>query len=82
MTYPISTNPDGVKIMPQHMEKEKLYHCVYKEKILLIYKDDEDLLNCYEIEEQDLVERVKTNGNQDEIEIILDEYLKQNNIKH
>ena len=82
MTYPISTNPDGVKIMPQHMEKEKLYHCVYKEKILLIYKDDEDLLNCYEIEEQDLVEKVKTNGNQDEIEIILEEYLRQNNIKH
>ena len=64
------------------MEKEKLYHCVFKDKVLLIFKDDEDLLNCYEIEEQDLVEKVKANGNQDEVEIILEEYLKQKNLKH
>ena len=82
MTYPISTNPDGVKIMPEHMEKEKLYHCIFKDKILLIYKDDEDLLNCNEIEEQDLVEKVKSTGNQDEVENILEEYLKQKNLKH
>ena len=50
MTYPLSTGPDGVKIQPEHMEKEKLYHCVFKDKVLLIFKDDEDLLNCYEIE--------------------------------
>ncbi len=82
MTYPLSTNPDGVKIMPEQMEKEKLYHCVFKDKVLLIYKDDEDLLNCYEIEEKDLVEKVKTIGNQDEVEKFLEEYLKQKNLKH
>ena len=60
MQYPISINPDGVKIIPKHMEKEKLYHCVFKDKVLLIFKDDEDLLNCYEIEEKDLVEKVKS----------------------
>lgn len=68
--------------MPEKMEKEKLYHCVFKDKVLLIYKDDEDLLNCYEIEEQDLVEKVKTIGNQDEVEKILEDYLKQKNLKH
>jgi hypothetical protein len=82
VTYPLSTNQDGVKIMPEKMEKEKLYHCVFKDKVLLIYKDDEDLLNCYEIEEQDLVEKVKTIGNEDEVEKILEEYLKQKNLKH
>ena len=82
MKYPISANQDGIKIMPEHMEKEKLYHCVFKDKVLLVFKDDEDLLNCYEIEEQDLVEKVKTIGNQDEVEIILEEYLKQKNLKH
>ncbi len=68
--------------MPEHMEKEKLYNGVFKDKVLLIYKDDEDLLNCYEIEEQDLVEKVKTIGNQDEVEKFLEEYLKQKNLKH
>ncbi len=82
MTYPLSTGPDGVKIQPQHMEKEKLYHCVFKDKVLLIFKDDEDLLNCYEIEEKDLVEKVKANSNQDEVEKVLEEYLEKKNLKH
>jgi len=77
MTYPVSIGPDGVKIQPENMEKEKLYHCMFKDKVLLIFKDDEDLLNCYEIEEPDLVQKVKDSGNQDEIEKILDEYVEQ-----
>ena len=71
-----------MKIQPEHMEKEKLYHCMFKDKVLLIFKDDEDFLNCYEIEEQELVEKVKSNGNQDEVEKILYEYLDQKNLKH
>ena len=82
MTYPVSIGPDGVKIQPKNMEKEKLYHCLFKDKVLLIFKDDEDFLNCYEIEEQDLVEKVIANGNQDEVEKILDEYIDQKNLKH
>ena len=82
MSYPVSTGPDGIKIQPEKMEKEKLYHCIFNDKVLLVYKDEEDFLNCYEIEEQDLVEKVKANSNQDEIEKVLEEYLDQNNLKH
>ena len=82
MSYPVSTGPDGIKIQPEKMEKEKLYHCIFNDKVLLVYKDEEDFLNCYEIEEQDLVEKVKANSNQDEIEKVLEEYLNQNNLKH
>ena len=55
---------------------------MFKDKVLLIFKDDEDFLNCYEIEEQELVEKVKDNGNPDEVEKILYEYLDQKNLKH
>ena len=80
--YPVSTNDDGVKIQPENMEQEKLYHCIFKEKILLFYKDVQDFLNCYEIEEHDLVQKIKSISDREEIEKILEDYIKQNGLKH
>ena len=80
--YPISTSDDGVKIQPENMEQEKLYHCVFKDKVLLFYKDDQDILNCYEIEEQELVQKIKSVFNKEEIEKIIEDYIKQNGLKH
>jgi len=80
--YPVSTNDDGVKIQPENMEQEKLYHCVFKDKILLFYKDAQEILNCYEIEEQELVQKIKSISNKDEIEKFLEDYIKQNGLKH
>lgn len=64
---PVSAEKDGIKIRPEHMEKEKLYHCIFNNKVLVFYKDEQDLLNCYEIEEAELVEKIKTCRN-DEVE--------------
>ena len=36
-----------------------LYHCVLGDKIMLVYKDNQDVLHCYEVEERDLVEKVR-----------------------
>ena len=80
--YPISTSDDGVKIQPEKMEQEKLYHCVFKEKLLLFFKDVQDVLNCYEIEEQELIQKIKSISNKNEIEKILEDYIKQNGLKH
>ena len=63
------------------MEKEKMYYCLQNEKIILVFKDDQDFLNCYEIEENEMVESVKKCQNPDEIEKIIDEYLTKQNIK-
>ena len=78
--YPVSPGDEGVKIQPENMEKEKLYHCVFKDKVLLFYKDVQDVLNCYEIEEEDLVQKIKTISNNDDIEKFLEEYIKQNGL--
>ena len=80
--YPISPGDDGVKIQPEKMEKEKLYHYLFKDKVLLFYKDVQDVLNCYEIEEVDLVEQIKTASEKDEVEKILEAYIKQKDLKH
>jgi len=78
---PVSIEKDGIKIRPEHMEKEKLYHCIFNNKVLVFYKDDQDLLNCYEIEEADLVEKIKTCNN-DEVEKLFEEYIEQKKLKH
>jgi hypothetical protein len=78
---PVSVEKDGIKIRPEYMEKEKLYHCIFNNKVLVFYKDAQDLLNCYEIEEAELVEKIKTCKN-DEVEKLFEEYIEQKKLKH
>lgn len=80
--YPVSPSDDGIKIKPEKMEREKLYHCVFQDKVLLFYKDVQDVLNCYEIEEKDLVQKIKAISNKEEVEKFLEEYVEQKDIKH
>ena len=80
--YPISSDDNDISIKPELMEKEKLYHYVFKNKILLLFKDSQDFLNCYEIEEEDLVNRVKDSKNDDEVEKIFEEYIQRENLKN
>jgi len=37
MSYPLSSGKDGIKIQPDKMEPETLYHCIYQNKIMLVY---------------------------------------------
>ena len=82
MSNPISSNDEGVKIKPELMEKEKLYHCIFKNKLILFFKDEEEILNCYEIEESDLVEKVRNCTNKDDVSKIFEKYIQDNNLKH
>lgn len=82
MDSPVSITEEGIKIKPELMIKEKLYHCIYKEKILLVYKDDNEILNCYEIEESEIVNEVKNCKNSDEIESALEQYIEKHNLKN
>jgi len=82
VTNPITAGDDGIKIKPELMEKEKLYHCIFQDKVLLVYKDSQDILNCYEIEEKELVDKVKQNSSNDNLEKIFEEYIERKNLKH
>ncbi len=81
MDYPVSIDENGVNLKPEKMEKEKLYHCIFKNKVILVFKDSQDFLNCYEIEEEDLVNQVK-NSNDDELEKLLEDYIQGKNLKN
>ena len=80
MTNPVIVNNDGVNFKPELMEKEKLYHCIFNDKIILAYKDHQDFLNCYEIEETDLVQVIKS-GNSKNIDSVLEEYIENIDLK-
>lgn len=82
MDYPVTTEPEGVKINPEKMEKDKLYHCVFKDKVLLFFKDQNDILNCYEIDEKELVDSIKQSSSSDEVENILQKFIEKENLNH
>lgn len=79
MDYPIVVEPEGVKIRSEKMEVDKLYYCIYQEKILLFYKEQNEMLNCYEIAEKDVVDEVKQSQTED-IEKILQQYIEKKNL--
>jgi len=80
MSYPLSSEKDGIKIKPEKMQPETLYHCIFQDKIMLVYKDHNEILNCYEINESEIVSKVKT-SNEDDIEKILEEYIEKENLR-
>ena len=82
MVKPISVDENGIKLKPEIMEKEKLYHCVFNNKVFLVYKDEQEFLNCYEIEEKEIVDKVISLGdNLDSVDNILNEFIRNEKLK-
>ena len=82
MDSPLSVGDNGINIKPEKMEKEKLYHCIFKNKIILVFKDTQDVLNCYEIEEESLVNKVRNSKSDDEVLKIFEDYIEQQDLKN
>ena len=82
MDYPVTAESEGVKINPEKMEIDKLYHCIFKDKVLLFFKDQNDMLNCYEIDEKELVDSIKQSLSPDEVEKILQKFIEKENLNH
>ena len=80
MAYPLSSEKDGIKIRPDKMQPGTLYHCIYQNKVMLVYKDQNEILNCYEIDDSKIVSKVKEANNGD-IEKILEDYIEKENLQ-
>ncbi|HYZ65957.1 MAG TPA: hypothetical protein VE574_04450, partial [Nitrososphaeraceae archaeon] len=46
---PVQSESEGIKLRPEKMEADRIYHCVFEDKIFLFYKDEQELLHCYEV---------------------------------
>ena len=82
MDYPVSIDKNGVNFKPEKMEKEKLYHCIFKDKAMLVFKDSQDVMNCYEIEEPVLVEQIKNCDDDNDLEKLFEDYLQGKHLKN
>ena len=80
MESPIEVNDDGVKLKPEIVEPEKFYNCIFKEKVILVFKDHQEFLNCFEIEESDIVEKIKSSKDGD-IHSVLESYIEKEKLK-
>jgi len=79
--YPIIAEAEGIKIKPEKMEVEKLYYCIYQDKIMLFYKDQGEILNCYEVAEKDIVDSVKQAATSEDIENILQKFIEKEHLE-
>ena len=82
MDSPLSVDENGINFKPEKMEKEKIYHCIFKNKAMLGFKDSQDVLNCYEVEDANLVEKIQQCIDSDDLEKFFDIYLKEQNLKN
>jgi hypothetical protein len=69
---PVTVNSDGVKLKPEKMIINQLYHCIFENKVFLFYKDEDELLHCYEVEDPNAVKEISANPA--DLESILTKY--------
>lgn len=72
--YPVVAENDGIKLKTEKMVTDKLYYCIYDNKVFLFYKDDQTLLHCYEVQDLDAVREIADKPS--ELDSILKRYAK------
>ena len=75
LEYPVIAEKDGIKIDPEKMIIDKMYYCIYDNKVYIFYKDEENLTHCYEVDDQTVVQEIVKNPNN--LEDILLKYSKE-----
>jgi len=75
MKYPVIAEKDGIKIKPENMDVDKMYYCIYDNKVYIFYKDEENLTHCYEVEDAKVIEEIIANP--DNLEDILLKHSKE-----
>ena len=59
---PILIDEDNkIKIKPELMITENLYPILFENSLFLFFKDENELINCYEVTEKELVEKAQKN---------------------
>ena len=52
---------DKIKLKPELMVVEKIYPILIDNSIFLFYKDENEMINCYEVVDQEIVQKAKEN---------------------
>ncbi len=61
---PIQVDSENkIKLKPELMIKEKLYPFIHGELVFLFFKDDNELIHCYEILNKEVKDNILRNPN-------------------
>ncbi len=74
---PVAATKDGIVIKTEKMEVDNIYPCIYQGRVFLFYKDENQLLNCYEVEDEKTAEAIKANPDPKHVRSILEEAAKK-----
>ena len=69
---PVQSESGGIKLRIEKMVVDKLYYCIHEDKVFLFYKDEQDMLHCYEVEDASAQKEISENP--DRLENILRRY--------
>ena len=61
LEYPVIVQPDGIKLQPEKMVIDQLYHCIFEKRVFLFYKDEQEWLHCYEVDDPMAVKEISEN---------------------
>jgi hypothetical protein len=76
LEYPIQAQEKGIKINPELMVIDKLYYCIYDNSVFIFYKDQEEIMHCYQVENSSAASEIMDDP--DNLEQILRKYALEN----
>ncbi|RMF30644.1 MAG: hypothetical protein D6752_03680 [Candidatus Nitrosothermus koennekii] len=74
----VRSSKDGIIIKSEDMEKDKIYTCIHENRVFLFFKNELGLLNCYEVQDEEVAEKIKANPDSDSVKKILEDLLESN----
>ena len=79
---PLIVKEDGIVVKTKIMEIDKIYYCVYRNRTFLFFKDENELVNCYEVEDKEVAEAIRLDPDSDSIKNILGKYLDKRQMEN
>jgi len=58
LEYPLLAEKEGIKIRPELMEIDRLYHCVFENAVFIFYKDQEEIMHWYQVDNSDAIKEI------------------------
>jgi hypothetical protein len=58
LEYPVRAEEEGIKLRPELMQVDVIYHCIYDNAVYIFFKDQEELMHCYQVEDPDAVSAI------------------------
>jgi len=72
MARAVSEEGGQVRIRPELMEDDRMYHCLVGGRLMLVYRDAQGVTHCYEVEDEALVGAVRSCATYGEAERLLE----------